>query len=629
MILPLLVALSLADPMEDPSFRFCHVEGVEAEEAREWCDLLDDVDPERCPGLRATCEGAERDELDPKEAWEQLKAGCAGGSGGDGARRFAGEPERPREPMACDRDTPESSCEPTHGCSTPMEALGTAVRWGVALLLAAALGVVIRLVLSRMGPREASARVQEVEAPVAELVPLDDVPDLPGNALLSEARSALAAGDPARAVLLARGAALRALGERGRLRLHRSQTDREYLRQVRGEASVHEPLREVLGEAEGVRWAGREPGPDGARRVLSVVEGLLRVVGVGALLLLVAAPAHAWDRYGPDGDAAVAAVLREHGMSVTWRLRGLDLLDGDTDVLVLDSWGIAVPTGDWEPVRAWVEAGGVLVVAGAGGDLESAFPELGQRVDLGLGVEPVEVSRELAAYGLPAPRLPHGPSVAWTGGVGEVWVDVPGGGALVQAVPLGAGAVLAVADARVLQNGALVSPQNQDFLARLVTVGPDAGRLWYPLDARVQLVTVAAQTADSPLDSLANAHLLPLVGQLLLLAVLLALWRGWPFGPLRDPPGEGRRAFAEHARAVGRHYRRLRASHLALSRLAGLWLQRLGPEGLLRAARRGGYPPEQARDLVGRLTGAAETPDGPNRPDDLSLMEDLWRITRR
>ena len=44
--------------LNDDAYRFCNEAGAQADSARDWCDLLSKDDLDRCPGLRATCDGA-------------------------------------------------------------------------------------------------------------------------------------------------------------------------------------------------------------------------------------------------------------------------------------------------------------------------------------------------------------------------------------------------------------------------------------------------------------------------------------------------------------------------------------------------------------------------------------------
>jgi hypothetical protein len=201
--------------------------------------------------------------------------------------------------------------------------------------------------------------------------------------------------------------------------------------------------------------------------------------------------------------------------------------------------------------------------------------------------------------------------------------------AVVQSLFVDQGTVLAIADARLMWNGSLVAPENGEFLGNVVHVGRADGMWTLDDPIKVQLATAASAGSDTPIGALANARLLPLVLQLLGLVVLGALWKGWPFGPLRDPPDEGRLVFADHVRAVGTGYARRRASRHALGAWASLWLGRLGAAGIEQKSRQAGRTADEAKRFVETVRAAAETRDGPSRKADLDEMEELWRITKR
>lgn len=619
--------------LSDPAYRFCNVPGADAREAKEFCDLEQGQPPDRCPGLHATCDkGAKESVLTP--------GGCNGMEGGPPGSMPAPPPKKPKEPFKIDL-TP-FSCHAPHSMAGWFQAV---IRWGAAMAVALLVLVVLRLIVAafRWGKREpetsegADRPVQIVE------VTADAVPELPVEDLLAAARRALGEGRWADAVLLARGAALRQLGDAGRLRLHRSRTDREYLRAVRRDEAVHEPLREVLGAVEQHRWGGVQVGEALARRVFGAAQRLLAVVGIVLLVAIVAGAADDW-RYGPDGDAALYTVLLDHGYTVSWRLRGLDELGDDNDVLLVDLSGITPTDADWQAMRAWVRKGHVLWL---GGEAEKGFPEVGTPVGLPAGT-PVHLAEVLAQW-IPTPHWPEGPVAGWKDGSGVPWVLsgapesmvnqrlkagqrelLPPPTTVVEVLHLGKGTVLAMSDARLLYNGAMVHPDNEEFVGEILHTGQALGT-WTAANGplRVQLATVAAAGSDNPVGSLANARLLPFVLQLLALVALVALWKGWPFAPLRDPPGEGRLRFADHVRALGARYARLRASRHAASAYAGLWLARLGPAGIEEAARQAGRSPEEAREMVEVVERVAGDPTGESSaPRDFQVMEELWRITK-
>jgi len=351
------------------------------------------------------------------------------------------------------------------------------------------------------------------------------------------------------------------------------------------------------------------------------------------VLVVLALPAHAepsYARYAPDGDAALLRLFQLHGYAPGWRLRSLSALDHTADVLVLDVPAIPLDAQQWSGLRVWVEEGGLLIVAG---DASAGFVELGawqaappdSRIALSESLQEV----------LPVPVLPGGPIGGFT--EGEPWATVTGTELrFLAVVGIGQGAVAAIADARLLENGAWVDPDNEEFVGELLraagwaseeAVGDTGDRLV------IQLATTAAAgasgaAAPDPFGAFAEARLLPFVLQLLATAVLVALWRGWPFGRQKEPAEEGRRAFVEHVQALGTRYYRLGASGHALKALAALWLARLGPEGLEWAAARAGYAPDDAGAFARWVVRAAETGTPDSHPTDLTRMEELWRVTR-
>src|SRR5690606_38222509 len=132
--------------------------------------------------------------------------------------------------------------------------LGAILKWAVAIGVALVVLVVIRLIVWVVGWRRDEPAPTPPSRPIEAIVAsADDVPDVPSEDLLGAAEQALSQGRFPDAVLLARGASLRRLGEAGKVRLHRARTDREYLRAVRGDASVHGPLAEILASVEGHR----------------------------------------------------------------------------------------------------------------------------------------------------------------------------------------------------------------------------------------------------------------------------------------------------------------------------------------------------------------------------------------
>jgi hypothetical protein len=622
--------------LDDPAYRFCHVDGANAADAAEWCELLDDISSEgptldlpedRCPGLRETCAGAVAQDPQGCEPPRERS---------DAADGLAGAPDRPADQW-------EAGCDEVPGCeSFDGTGLQLLLRWIAALMVAALVAVVLRVVWTTFAGRGRAARLEPASAPLPEVLdPLDDVPDIPSDDLMDRARAALDQGRHGEAVLLARAAALRRLGEAGRIRLHRSRTDREYVRAVRADAAVHRELRDIVHRAEAVRWAGLPLDRAAAAEVLGAAERLLGSVALkalgalllgGALLWHAPAGAQSYARYEPMGDAALLDVLELHGYDAQYRLRNLIDVDDEVDVLFLDLTAISPAEAHWDHLRGWVRAGGVLVVAG---DATAPFPELGALVS---APGPHEIDAAFASAGLPAPRWPTAP-VGYDGeDVRDLVVTRDGSAAPVGLLDLEQGVVVAIADPRLLWNGAFVHPDNERFVGGLVYAGQSLEG--WPVDtpADVQLATWASAGepeggdqggCNNPVDAMAQAGLLAFLLQLAATWMLAGLWRGWPFAPLRDPPREGRASFSEHVEALGTRYWRLRASDHAARVSAALWLGRLGPHGLELAAQRGGRSPAEARAWAQQIEGLARRERDDRTPVDPALMEELWRLTRR
>ncbi len=609
-MITLLVVAALAeeDPgaLSDEAYRFCHEAGFDAEAAKEWCALLEHVPPERCPGLRATCEGA----ADPGRGCEAFDPGRGPADGLAG-----GAEPPPRAPQGCEPLDP-----------TSLEGLQAVLRWTLAMGVAVVVLLLARLLFRSFG---GGARSPTVTAPIPEVAVEEaalDVPEAPSTDQLSAARAALEAGRYGDAVVLARGAALRALGERGRLKLHRSRTDREYARSVRSDPEVGADLAEVVGAHERHRFGGA-----GADRALAerALAAAARLLGLALVALLLPRLASAETRYDTNGDAALLEVLDARGYDVGYRLRSLTELDEDTDVLVLDLAAVIPDAEQWAAVRAWVEAGGVLVV---GGDASEGFPELGERGWVDDQSLTAELTSPAFAGALPTPVWAGGPFAWWDGGTGRTLVEAPGAGPVVQLLDLGPGVVVAIADPRLLWNAAFVSPANEAFVGDLVYVGQQLEGWPVPTPARVQLATAAAAASEGgspdPLRSMARARLLPFVLQLVLAWIVLALWRGRAFAPLRDPPEERGERFVEHVEALGSHWARSRSSGWAARAWAGLWLSRLGPAGLESAAVRAGRTREEAAAFAAEVERRAAGDGAGRDPADHAWMEELWRVTR-
>jgi len=604
-----------ASTLDAPEFRFCHDPVVLTRDRDAWCRFVEELPEDRCPAVREAC-------ARPEGASEEPESGCT-----------ERDPERPdgQDPYVAERPV-------LYRWSS--DATRELLQWTGAFLVAALVLVLLRAIWVTAGRlRGAPPPGAEAEgpAPVATAAEADealpDVPALGSGALIERAETAFAEGRWGEAAWLARGAALKHLHGVERVRLHRSKTDREYLRSVRDEPAVEADLGVVVAAAEAHRWGAVAVAHEVAREALAATR---RLLGLGALALLLlfgaTRTAGAQDRYGPHGDAGLARVLTLHGFDAGYRLVSLESLDETTDVLILDLSELTPSEPQWAALRGWVDQGGILVVAG---EVETGFPEVGERVEVRSDV--LLRRGPLVGVDTPLPRWPGGPGWAFTGGAPWVEVDNEAGARVVVGhVDLGAGVVVAISDPRLLDNLALVDAANAAFVGDLLHLGP--AHLGWPLPtpARVRLATRASLTRNlpqnNPVASVANARLLPFVLQLLATWTLLSLWRGWPFARATgatEASGGARLSFGEHVTALGTRWYRLGASGLALREVAALWYHRLGTAGLHLAARRAGYSEGDAQAFVERVLAAAQAEDPEPSDGDQELMEEIWTITRQ
>jgi hypothetical protein len=109
--------------------------------------------------------------------------------------------------------------------------------------------------------------------------------------------------------------------------------------------------------------------------------------------------------------------------------------------------------------------------------------------------------------------------------------------------------------------------------------------------------------SSNPLEALQNARLTPWLLQMLLVAILLAWWKGARFGLARDPAHETRHAFVEHIEALGFLYAKSKASRFALANYGAWALARLH-ERLIPGTR---TSMNQLAQALASLTGREET----------------------
>jgi hypothetical protein len=449
---------------------------------------------------------------------------------------------------------------------------------------------------------EDEAAPQEARAPAPRAGPTEtDV-----ERLLSRARAAAAKGDFDRALADAYAALLRRLDGDGLIEIHPFFTNGDYVRALRdhegGGRALAEPVRSVFRDVERVQF-GSEPASSSlfqsvyarvvplATRAAGALAVVLALVGLGACKPRESRGGDDLTHSAePSGSRGLLELLQREGVDAERRKSPLVRIGQDHAVVVLlDGTGLGRKA--WDELFDWVEdRGGVLVVsadaapperlrirraslAGAGPIVTVAEqqPLLHGNWHLALPEERVlEVEREG-----PAPLLLRG------GGTYATWEQ------------RGSGTIVVLADGRLLENAALAFADNATAIVDLLG----------SFDRTVQICDAwTGAGAQTPMDSVREARMTPLVLQVLLVALLLLLWKGIAFGKLRDPPEQKRRSFADHVRALGLAYSRARASQHVLGQYAAWAIERLRERA--HRGTRGGLVP--LAESVAARTGKSE-----------------------
>ena len=489
-------------------------------------------------------------------------------------------------------DDPASHDDSDH--STRIPSLG-----GFGQILFTALAVVFVLLIARFlwknVERDRSDKKEESREPDKEIEEIQkpaivDPIETDVQRLLARARSR-AESDPKRAMEDAYAALLRRLEGDGLIHLHPSRTNGDYLRAVRERAELTAAMAGIVRDIERVQFGSDPPTTSGFR---SIYERVLPWVGRAALLALIILGAsnslscskasHEPVEGGsstPSGSRAIAELIERGGRKVVYR-RVTEHVDADTNIsVVLNDASLDDVAKDALIDRVKEDGGTVVFLGNAPRSLE-----LKDSSEFDSGRLLVSASRGTTV--LPAPptghfdSLPRGATTLLERTPTKFGPPKPVGRGSIYAVRFlrGKGEVIAFADNTLFHNIALVPPANAEFIADL---------FHHMRPGNVEIYDAwATRGSSSPMASVDNAHLTPILLQLLAAAVLLFVYKGTQFGAPRDARGRSRRSFVEHARAIGVAFRRAKASEHALG-LFGVWafdrLRARGERGNQRGTR--------------------------------------------
>lgn len=507
--------------------------------------------------------------------------------------------------------------------------------------------------------------------------------------LLARARAMAQAGKYEEAIDAAYAALLRRLEGDGLIDLHPSRTNGDYVRSIRNLPDLRQALRGIASDVESVQFGDTQASPTIFQSVYSRVLPLVgRTAGI-LLVLLAVTSTSSCDRATTFDDArelvsqdALAAGKKQIGGSAPSGLSVLvQLLErndktvsvrrpraaddtgypSEGTIVILPGTPVDQPT--WAALRRWVDRdSGTLIVAGYRTDLASDGVTFTYTKDnsnvrassdsaLYVGRSMTLKLPHLGALTIPAPKVdPSRPYYVPPQRVQAVLKRDDGlvYAAQIDSDELKGGKVFAFADDRLFANIALTIGDNAAYLAEFFKYqGGSSVEIWdEPQGLRAgggsgdgtirpgEEPTASgggAGGSDNPLDSLAKANLLPIILQLMALVVLYLLYRGTRFGKPRQPKEVSRRAYADHARALGMTYARADASRhatalfsvWALDRLRDRYLQS-GRKGLTPLAEsisaRTGRPLGEVMTVLMEATGARDevAPPSSYRSADMS-----------
>lgn len=578
---------TLGQAFKPGQLRFCHDERYQLRPRDRGLCPLSEAQLQRCPALKRECSAA------------------------------AAQAEKPREELKL---------------SPWVSGAADVLFW----LLIGGLVVGLGLAIWRLRRQHDEVRGEDEETGAGERTALPPTePHAAGDTnvqrLLDKARRAAERGELGEAVDAAHAAAIQGLSASGHIALEPDRTNGDYLRELRSAPPLQQDFKVIVGHVEVAQFGGVMPSRSSFEQVLSHVVAMLRRLAVLPLLVcsLIGCSSlpNETEEASPSGLYAFKRLLADQGSKVHTRVAPLTgKLEGVGEIVLF-------PSSLEEPVkkhlRSWVEGGGSLVVVGSA--------ELGEASGLQLVAEKCgrkaarAPDREgsaldlvvLGEASLNVTAKPQSPVAQRV----EVVCGAASKPYIVTSF-LGDGAITFVPERELLTNASLSVGDNARLVAELFAVAEGSVELVGPW---------TGDGAESPVQALRSAGMLPFMLQLFALALLLALRQGTSFGARRDDAVRTRRAFADHVRAVASTYAQARAGRLVSGHYGLLLIEQLRerccpgqtPTLLQLAAgiaRRSGRPETEVVELLVEAKGSFEQP--PDAPDiNHALINRLEQIS--
>jgi hypothetical protein len=454
-------------------------------------------------------------------------------------------------------------------------------------------------------------------------------------------------------------AALLSLDKNGAIVIAREKTHGEYVRAC-SDSEAKPPLRDLVREIEVVRFGGREPSMGGVSVAQERATWIVKRAMAAAVLLtmfFLAGCQQQGSGNEPGGSDTLRALLEKQNVEVKTLLTPLAKIplptpkDRETTAaLYVDVDRIPLEDDAQEHLLRWVDAGGILIIAGS----PTHWPKaLGAKVDRSTSLEisvttykeektkkthsdddQNESEDEDDEESTLIPRvdnakLAHFAAVSWVDKGTFVLATTHDEKDFVVGELRGAGAIYAAASDEPFTNAGLAVPGNATAAIAILSNVPRQKFLFAPVGAGFSPPT-------NPFAGLINAGLgLPLLHGFFATIILFFAVGMRLAAPRPDVPPQ-RRAFTEHIYATAAVYGRTKSAKHALAsfgryaenRLA----KRLGrgaPDIVTLLSQRSGEPIEVCAVVWGRTLVAREAENDPPNGDELKILRTLTSIYSR
>jgi hypothetical protein len=502
----------------------------------------------------------------------------------------------------------------------------------VALIVPIVLGVLKRNRERKLhGERESTPNVATIRRDEARP---EDVSD--AEAALRVADEYRRAGDLKRALAVYLAASLAALARRGAIRIARHRTNGEYVRAC-ADGESRGALREIVREVDQVEFGGSSPTEESVERAASNASAIVRrAMTIATIAIAVWGLGCTPPRRGSDpaGNELPTHVLERNGFEVGSLSTSLSTLPiprkGEVPpAVIVDLEKVSLEDETRAHLLRWVEAGGTLVLFGAGRDgswpIEpKTKPVLADTTELVVRADDPDNDDEGTVVA-PGARTARAEGFSWADdSLANETIAKLGNVTYASRRHVERGLILAVANDDLFTNIGVMPRRNAAALVAIVRSAATTRQL------RIARAEDGVLPPSNPFSALVAAGLGKGAWHALVAAIVLFLAYGIRQARPRSAEPQERRLFAEHVTAMGAFYERARAHSHALGaygRFVELRLHDALPRGadpVAFLASRSESDPEHVAKIYARATSA--TANDEPRGDELQTIEELRRL---